>query len=192
MTGGNLNKRSLPIFILSCLLALGAAVAYALPEPQSEVPPRILLLNTGGRVVFDHKAHTQYANVSCQSCHHELKIPERELAEATDVKAQDVFACGTCHGNKEGTTFVADHQKTFDRNDGGKTCLACHHTDDLSSLQLAENAPAPKDFAFTACNSCHFTVPERMDAFHNKCFGCHDTMKKGPSSKAPCAQCHTP
>ena len=60
-------------------------------------------------------------------------------------------------------------------------CSDCHH-----NLEEGETDPQ-------ACGECHEIesddedVPERTDAFHSQCIGCHQENEAGPEK---CASCH--
>ena len=61
-------------FIISAVVVLlfaGAVVGYAIPEEKQEVPARIILDNTGGRVVFSHRTHADDYGFDCADCHHD-------------------------------------------------------------------------------------------------------------------------
>ena len=52
-----MQKRYIPIALLTAVLAAVAVVGYVLPEPHEAVPERVLLDNAGGPVVFQHADH---------------------------------------------------------------------------------------------------------------------------------------
>ncbi len=179
--GGVLNKRSIPFFIVSCVLFVIGGLAYFMPTSEEPLPNRILLQNAGGRVVFDHTLHGSIAGVDCASCHHEMNITGEQNPES-------VMKCGACHISPTNTTFATTHQALYDAKDGGKSCITCHHMDEAAdSTELG--SVVGKDFQ--SCSSCHPETPNRMDAFHKNCMGCHDELAKGPRTESPCAQCHT-
>lgn len=64
----------------------------------------------------------------------------------------------------------------------GSTCESCHHKTEPGAT------PA-------ACRTCHTKddQPNRQDAMHGNCAGCHDKTegKTGPTS-TECMGCHTP
>ena len=188
--GGVLKKQSKQMAILGLVLVATALVAYALPTPTPALPHRILLPNSGGFVVFTHAAHTKYEASTCATCHHDLNIPERELSDAQKQDPSLVFACGDCHGAAANPTYKESHKQRFAaRNDGGATCVACHHTESLPQSDATLSPQAVAKLEFTGCKECHAEMPGRMDAFHASCAGCHEKVKKGPPSKA-CQQCH--
>ncbi len=134
---------------------------------------------------WSHEDHFGYASDDCQACHHgediepspqacrdchspegaAAKIPLREAVHAR---------CEPCHADK------------FEAKLTG--CADCHELK-RADKSLAEGAPAAN---FPACASCHFTMPARMDAFHQNCMGCHEKVGKGPAGADQCKQCHTP
>lgn len=180
------------IFLFSIALVVVALAAYALPTPAQPLPHRLLLPNTGGRVVFTHAAHVAMPGSACERCHHDLNIPERELSAEQKRDPALVFACGECHGTKETPGFKESHKARFAaRNDGGASCVACHHTESLPEEPAPLTPQAVEKLLFAGCQECHTAIQGRMDAFHASCAGCHEKVKKGPAAKA-CQQCHTP
>ena len=192
--GGVLNKRSIPMLIIGCLFLVTSGVAYIIPTQEPILPQRILLENTGGRVVFTHAAHAAFDGMTCETCHHELAI----TAETSGAPGPDgqptVIPCKSCHITTDDATFKTAHQALYDKEDGGKACIACHHNE--TALEAPQGSKpvlgsiAGKDFQ--NCIDCHPDTPARMDAFHKNCMGCHDKTGKGPRTDSPCAQCHTP
>ncbi len=65
----------------------------------------------------------------------------------------------------------------------GLECATCHHAENL------EKGVSP-------CGECHnaataeFNIPDRMEAFHLRCMGCHEEVGAGPYGKDQCNQCH--
>jgi len=108
-----LQKRYLPVAIVTGILALLALVGYMLPEQQGKVPRRILMENTGGAVVFQHAAHADKLKIPCETCHH-------ESPEARD----DVRPCKSCHGVVFDAAFKKDHVTAITDN---ASCVTCHH-----------------------------------------------------------------
>ena len=107
-----LNKKFLPIVLLTTVLAVVALAGYLLPEDGKAVPTRIAMQNTGGPVVFEHSKHIEDVP-SCMTCHHDMSHG-----------AAEPMACNDCHGIAVvDAAFVADHQKSFAR----ESCAVCHH-----------------------------------------------------------------
>ncbi len=176
-----MNKRSFPIFIVSCILVIAGGLAYLMPASSEPLPNRILLQNPGGRVIFDHTLHTDTAALDCSSCHHEINLTNSAAPE-------DIMKCGACHLGADREEYVKSHQALYDAPDGGKACIKCHHYDEAEeSTELGSVVGAN----FQSCSGCHTEMPNRIGAFHKNCMGCHETVDKGPKADSPCAQCHT-
>lgn len=68
------------------------------------------------------------------------------------------------------------HAETY-----GIECDACHHTGDYEIPCVeCHNAEAAEEQG----------IPNRMEAFHMNCMGCHEEMGAGPYEKDQCNQCH--
>lgn len=189
-----MQKRYIPIAVFMGCMALVALVGYAIPTPTAAVPTRILLDNTGGKVIFDHKVHADSYNIECQKCHHE-----------NTTERQNVQSCGTCHGIVFDAAFKQNHAKKI--NDL-PSCVTCHHLE-FKPAPWGHDAHA-KDYGLDCrqchhenkdiepepqnCASCHQktgdeAMPSLRKAVHSKCASCHQDMfdKKVQG----CASCHT-
>lgn len=214
--GGVLNKRSIPIAIVSCILALaGLAGYFAVPVDTGAEPARLLMENPGGRVVFTHKDHATpggaYGDIACAACHHDLKIAGQE------GEAPSVMLCTACHGTADDPDFIASHQDTYRAKGGDASCISCHHgsfaglSDKWSheahfeySGEDCESCHHP-DYARKSgqimlvkpqkCSNCHTARPNPLspttlkDASHIKCRTCHEELFE--SGSEGCATCHT-
>jgi hypothetical protein len=140
---------------------------------------------------WNHEDHHGYAS-DCANCHH----PERyefKPGKTMTIEPQKCSNCHTAKANPLTSTTLKDaahprcescHSDLF--ASGVKGCAACH-----SQVPLTEDvARGTPDTNYSLCKNCHKPIPGNLDAFHNKCMGCHDTVKKGPGKAAPCAQCH--
>ncbi len=195
-----MQKRYLPVAIVTGILALLALVGYMLPEQQGKVPRRILMENTGGAVVFQHAAHADKLKIPCEICHHES--PEAR---------EDVRPCKSCHGVVFDAAFKKNHVTAITDN---ASCVTCHHYElkrkkwghDRHHQEIGvdcrfchhENTdiePEPQN-----CADCHEqgmptggkaeqSVPPNMaDAVHARCMTCHDDLfAKGARG---CVACH--
>ncbi|MFW5490110.1 MAG: cytochrome c3 family protein [Desulfovibrio sp.] len=158
------------------LLGVVALAGYLLPEgfgsrlsgSSADIPPRILLDNGGGRVIFTHAAHAEDYGAECADCHHE---------DAGDP-AHPV-ACGTCHPKEFDAQFAAEHRYAFPSND---YCLRCHS--EQPDINAAPGSMPDEDKPDME------SIPTRMDAFHAQCMGCHRDMGAGPYQDNECSSCH--
>ena len=141
---------------------------------------------------WNHQEHWDYAG-DCVTCHHEEKF-EYKPGKFMNIKPQKCSNCHTGKPNPMTGTTIKDaghkrcepcHTDLFDS--GAKGCSTCHKT--LSTAEELARGNTPE---YTSCAGCHAPISGGMDAFHNKCMGCHDSAGKGPGKEAPCAQCHTP
>ncbi len=190
-----MQKRCIPIIIFAGILAVIAIGGYLMPEPVKDIPTRILLDNSAGKVVFNHQKHLEGDNIPCATCHHEM-IVEKEA----------VLACATCHGIAYDETFRATHTTAIQSVDA---CATCHHMEFASKVDWTHTAHA-EDYGLD-CTSCHHedtdiepepqncanchestgdeTMPSLRDAVHVKCQSCHEDMFD--EGVKDCASCHT-
>ncbi len=144
---------------------------------------------------WDHATHAeQYASGDCSTCHHPAEFQYRE-GKTVRHNPQKCSNCHTAKGNKlTPTTLKAAahakcepcHSDLFEQK--AKGCPTCHN----STPTAADLEKGTLDKRFASCAGCHEGMPGNMDAFHKSCMGCHEKAGKGPTAKAPCAQCHTP
>lgn len=197
-----LQKRYLPIAVLTGVLAVVAVAGYLLPEPHETVPRRILLDNAGGAVVLQHADHAFEQKIPCQKCHHE-----------SPVKRENVQRCESCHGVTFDAAFRKNHVAAFNDN---ASCATCHHYE-LASKKWGHKKhqeeygldcrechhkntdiePEPQN-----CADCHESgapptnkkpeegvPPNLADAVHARCVTCHEDMFAAKAKG--CAQCHS-
>lgn len=203
-----MEKRFIPIAVLTAVLGLVAVIGYLLPEQVEEVPKRVSMLNTGGPVVFEHRQHESLAE-SCITCHHEqIVLTEEERAKSKPL------ACDVCHGVTVDKKFIETHEEFYLKH-GEKTCLVCHHY--IPGKQDWGHDVHAEEFELD-CTSCHHkdtsieetpsncadcheegqvpskaafeegVAPSLADAVHSKCITCHkdwfDQKARG------CVKCH--
>lgn len=83
--------------------------------------------------------------------------------------------------DNKGGKVVFDHK--VHAEDYGLECATCHHAQNLEK-------------GISPCGECHnaetaeFGLPNRMEAFHQSCMGCHEKETAGPYGKDQCNQCH--
>jgi hypothetical protein len=151
-------------FIISAVVALlfvGAVVGYAIPEEKQEVPARIILDNTGGRVVFSHRTHADDYGFDCADCHHD------------GLESGEYLPCGACHPAEFDETFRREHPKAFPDKEA---CLRCH--DEVPNGPLSADERPDIE-----------SIPTRGEAFHSLCMNCHEE-NGGPYGEDACYQCH--
>jgi len=184
-----LNRRFLPIALLTGGLFVLALAGYLVPARSDALPVRILLENKGGKVIFDHKVHAEMPDRACADCHH--------------TSGQDPAppACSGCHVPKFDHSFVTLHQDTFDP----RHCAACHHAE--ATIDNFDHDGHAADYAAGNCQACHHDagieptpqacanchgrqdgIPARKDAAHARCADCHDDLLDAGVSG--CSTCH--
>lgn len=186
-----MHKRYFPIAILTGLLFIVALAGYLLPATSAELPVRTLHENKGGKVIFNHAAHSETSDQNCGLCHHYTgndKNPPK---------------CSTCHVKKYDEAFKKNHQDDFDK----KLCKSCHHAE--STIALFKHEDHIEDYAPDDCQACHHdesiepeaqacddchagpgdeTMPSLEKASHAKCMSCHkDFFDEGSEG---CKKCH--
>lgn len=187
-----MQRRYLPIAILTAILGLAALTGYILPAKSETPPVRLLFENKGGKVIFTHADHAAYEGDQCGTCHH------------TSGEEQSPPKCSSCHVKKFDDTFKESHPDIIDTRYcaschhpkasisnfdhdlhamdlTGEDCQACHHTEDIE--------PEPQ-----ACSNCHeFETKDKVvslkQANHTRCGDCHeDYYMEGIKG---CSNCHT-
>lgn len=190
------------IAVVTALLAVVALVGYAWPTseplvPVKPLPERVLLENTAGKVVFDHKKHYEQYKVECQACHHDREKPT-PIAQS----------CGSCHGATSDKDFRTKHVTEFTDQ---MSCVTCHHVEFAGTewshpqhVQIvkencaachhddARSKPKPQN-----CASCHGAAaegkkPALSTAVHARCAtaGCHADAFPEKDAMKQCNTCH--
>jgi predicted CXXCH cytochrome family protein len=206
-----LQRRYLPILILTGILFISALVGYFAPAGIDGPPTRVLLDNKGGKIIFTHATHSAREKQNCASCHH------------TSGEEQTPLACADCHVKKFDEIFIADHQDSFDE----KQCASCHHP--KSNINKFSHERHKTEYVEEDCQACHHDtdieaepqacsnchkkegtkeIISLKDANHTRCADCHEEMyeegskgctnchsrKKSPAKELdaqPCADCHS-
>ncbi len=187
-----MQKRYLPITILTGILFIIALSGYLVPAESEGPPVRVLLDNKAGKVIFTHKSHLENEDEDCTQCHH------------TSIGDTTPPHCNSCHVKKFDATFAANHQDEIDP----KYCIACHHpiaTIANFSHDAHVNDYVEKDCQMChhdksiepepqACSQCHHAekdgdVPNLRDANHARCADCHDDFYE--EGMEGCRHCHT-
>ena len=115
-------ERVIAYSVAIILLVVGVVCYAAFPPPTPEQPIRIMLENTAGSVLFDHKVHTSENGygIDCEDCHHNL---EDEGEEAT--------SCGECHD--------VEGEDALKRSEAFHTqCVGCHEDEDMGPINCSE------------------------------------------------------
>jgi len=119
-----------------------AITAFSAKTPDS--PTRLMFKGMAGKVLFDHKTHTQEDGygISCGECHHHPGEDEAAIR-----------ACGDCHRftEKENTLPGA--------------CAECHEADEIEDSEIKKRA----DAFHLQCINCH----KENEAGPEKCASCH-------------------
>ncbi|PKN28864.1 MAG: cytochrome C [Deltaproteobacteria bacterium HGW-Deltaproteobacteria-21] len=116
------RKERLLAYVIVIVLFLVGVVSYAAyPDRKPEQPPRIMLKNTAGSVLLDHKQHSissGYA-VPCMDCHHEM-----------DDEKSRPQSCNECH--------TAEGEDTPKRSDAfHQLCKGCHEDGGIGPVECA-------------------------------------------------------
>jgi hypothetical protein len=195
------QKRYLPVVVLTAVLAVVAVLGYALPPQTEALPQRVLLPNAGGAVVLQHADHAYAYSVPCQSCHHES--PAQRL---------NVQPCRSCHGVNFDAQFKKDHIAAFDDNascatchhaeagpkkwghdkhhkEFGLECIDCHHSDTDIEDKPQNCANCHESGAPTKKKAEEGIPPNLADAVHARCVTCHEDMFE--AGVKGCASCHS-
>ena len=187
--------RFLPAAVVTLALLAVAAYGYLRPEAEPSPPVRVLLINTGGPVVFDHVGHIRTDKSGCLDCHHTSK--------PGDEKPQD---CGVCHAKAFDEPWIEAHRDNFtDR----AACISCHHLEYVGLDKAYSHDLHAKEYLDGDCRACHHDrqiepeplackachlgetagpVPSLRDAVHANCSECHQDMFE--TGLQGCATCH--
>ncbi|WP_027174527.1 cytochrome c3 family protein [Desulfovibrio aminophilus] len=157
-----MSKRYYPIAAITAVLCLVAVFGYLHIAPAQGTPPRIVLDNAGGRVLFSHGHHADDLGLACGDCHHDGADP------------MNPEACGSCHPAAFDATFKATHRTAFKSINA---CTRCHAAPPKAD-QTATDQPDVSG------------IPLRTDALHAQCMNCHESMGAGPFGKESCNACH--
>lgn len=188
-----MQRRYLPIFILTGILFAAALVGYLIPADSADPPARVLMDNKGGKIILSHERHADTLAQNCARCHH------------TSGKSQTPLPCSDCHVKKFDENFLIDHQESFAK----EQCAVCHHAPSTTA-EMFSHDDHETDYAENDCQACHHdesiepepqscsechgkkatgSTPSLKDASHTRCADCHDDyFKEGIEG---CASCHT-
>ena len=110
-------------YCLAIVLFVAGVVCYAaFPGKSPEEPIRIMLTNTAGNILFNHKEHASKSGygLECNECHHMLEDDEETPA-----------ACGECH--------EPDSEDPIKRSDAFHSqCKGCHEDSGSGPVQCSD------------------------------------------------------
>ncbi|WFS63468.1 cytochrome c3 family protein [Pseudodesulfovibrio thermohalotolerans] len=156
-----MQSRYFPIAALIAVCVVTAVAGYAISPPDETEPVRVVMDNTGGRVIFTHSTHFDDYGFDCTDCHHD------------DTGLDTFLPCGSCHPAEFDERFRKEHPNNFPDSEA---CLRCH--DEVPEGPLTEDERP--DIA---------NIPLRAEAFHGQCMGCHEE-NGGPYGDDSCNECH--
>ena len=126
------------------LFVVGVLSYAAFSAKTPDQPVRLMFKSVAGKVLFDHKTHTDDSGygISCQDCHHH---PEED---ETDFRA-----CGECHSlPPEGETL-------------SMSSADCHEPDEIEGTEMIKKG----DAFHSQCIDCH----KANEAGPEECASCH-------------------
>ena len=126
------------------LFVVGVLSYAAFSAKTPDQPVRLMFKSVAGKVLFDHKTHTDDSGygISCQDCHHH---PEEDET--------DFMACGECHSlPPEGETL-------------SMSCADCHEPDEIEGTEMIKKG----DAFHSQCIDCH----KANEAGPEECASCH-------------------
>ncbi len=130
--------------LIIVLFVVGVLSYAAFSAKTPDQPVRLMFKSVAGKVLFDHKTHTDDSGygISCQDCHHH---PEED---ETDFRA-----CGECHSlPPEGETLAM-------------SCADCHEPDEIEGTEMIKKG----DAFHSQCIDCH----KANEAGPEECASCH-------------------
>lgn len=163
------KKKELQLaYILIGVMLFVGVICYAAAPGKPEEPVRLAMKNMAGKVIFDHKGHTE--GTKCSDCHHH---PGND--------SEEVRKCGDCHFAEEVKTVpdvCKECHKDIDEehHDSGRLCNECHFSQSPTTVP-------------DACKECHEDLREEHHDEGRECNECH-SVDKGESLPAACADCH--
>jgi hypothetical protein len=130
--------------LIIVLFVVGVLSYAAFSAKTPDQPVRLLFKSVAGKVLFDHKTHTDDSGygISCKDCHHH---PEEGEA--------DFRACGECHK-------LPAEEETLP-----KFCADCHEPDEIEGTEMIKTA----DAFHAQCIDCH----KANEAGPQECASCH-------------------
>ena len=127
------------------LLIVGVLSYTAFSSKTPDQPVRLMFKNAAGKVLFDHKTHTDDSGygISCYDCHHHPEDDESALR-----------ACSDCHLHSD------------QAEEGSlKACMECHESEELEDIDLTNKT----DAFHSQYIKCH----QEFEAGPAECSACH-------------------
>jgi len=115
------TEKTVAYCLTAILFVVGVVCYAAFPEKMPGDPIRIMLTNTGGNVLFDHKEHASEDGygLACADCHH--------MWEDEGNRPQ---SCTECH--------EVDGEDPMKRSDAlHMQCIDCHKEDGTAPAECA-------------------------------------------------------
>jgi len=133
-------------YALAIILFVVGVLSYAISAFSAKTPDspiRLMFKGVAGKVLFDHKTHTQDSGygIACGECHHHPEEDETALR-----------ACGDCHNLPETGTLPP-------------ACAECHEADEIEDSEVIKRV----DAFHSQCINCH----KEDEAGPEECASCH-------------------
>ncbi len=145
-------------YALAIILFVVGVLSYAIAAFSAKTPDspmRLMFKGVAGKVLFDHKTHTQDAGygISCGECHHHPG-EEEDSGENEDPEEDEAAlrACGDCHNFSETEALPP-------------ACAECHEADEIEDSEVIKRV----DAFHSQCINCH----KENEAGPEECASCH-------------------
>ncbi|MCK4679114.1 MAG: hypothetical protein KAT48_13345 [Bacteroidales bacterium] len=200
---GKSDKWLLLTFLTIVAGVVGVAGYWVESEPLNI--GRYYLPNSGGPVMFEHKAHTDLTD-GCESCHHDLLLSDdrydcsdchedfvAEDFDHTDLKTIEAHSCGTCHQIDESAQAQSCrncHSSVQETDEVSTACIECHDAEYTADLLTHDEMREVHD---QDCGSCHYSRVISV-AYHEQCNRCHFVenveLFASQEGNVRCEMCH--
>ena len=198
------SDKWLQLALLTLVAGLVGVAGY-LVESESSNIDRYYLPNSGGAVMFEHKAHTTMVD-GCESCHHDLLSSDSrndcsdchedivaEDFEHANLKTIEAHSCGTCHQINESAQAQSCrncHLSVQESDKVSTACIECHDAEYTTDLLTHDEMQEVHD---QDCESCHYSRVISV-VYHEQCNRCHfvENVKlfASPEGTMKCEMCH--
>ena len=198
------SDKWLPLTLLTLVAGLVGVAGYWV-ESEPVNTERYYLPNTGGAVMFEHKAHTTTVD-GCESCHHDLLSADSrnpclechedfiaEDFEHADLKTTASHSCATCHQIDESAQTQSCrncHPSIQESDKVSAACVECHDADYTTDLLTHDEMQEVHD---QDCGTCHYSKAISV-VYHEQCNGCHlienNELFASEDGSMRCERCH--